>query len=93
MSTGFTVEHEGTSHQAGPRKVSTTLYNQVLASAIGGCLVTITLNPILILKVHLQRSDKTLRGGLTESALTPTANVRSGSDIYAISMSIWKKKG
>jgi solute carrier family 25 protein 39/40 len=60
---------------------------------MGGCMVTLTLNPILILKVHLQRSDKALRGGLTESALTPSASMKSGSDIYAIASCIWKKKG
>ena len=47
----------------------------------------------LILKVHLQRSDRGLNRGLTESGLSPAAKLRSGSDIYAIASSIWKKKG
>ena len=69
------------------------MFNQILASATGGCMVAVALNPVLILKVHLQRSDKGHNAGLTEACISPSQRRARGSDIYGIATSIWKKKG
>ena len=68
-----------------------SLTSQIIASAAGGCLVTLLLNPITILKVHLQRSDR--GAGLTEGGLSPNMRNRKGSDLFAIASSILKRRG
>jgi solute carrier family 25, member 39/40 len=69
------------------------VYQQMLASAAGGCLVAVTLNPLLILKVHLQRSDKGKGAGLTEGGISPNLRNKTGSDLRAIISSVVKKRG
>jgi solute carrier family 25 protein 39/40 len=69
------------------------VYQQMMASAAGGCLVAVTLNPLLILKVHLQRSDKGKGAGLTEGGISPNLRNKTGSDLRAIISSIVQKRG
>lgn len=64
-----------------------------MASATGGMFITLLLNPITILKVHLQRSDKGAGAGLTEGGISPNLRHRKGSDLFAIATNIVKKRG
>ena len=87
------VGEEFANVEAGSVASKGSVVNQVVASAFGGCLVTLLLNPITILKVHLQRSDKGAGAGLTEGGISPNLRNRKGSDLFAIASNIVKKRG